>query len=42
VEKLKAFIISTEKLTDEDWIPIQPLVLYIFRDGELVLKIKPE
>jgi len=41
-EKLKASVISTEKLTDEEWVPMQPRALYIFRDGELVSKVKLE
>jgi glutamine amidotransferase len=41
-EKLKASVISTEKLTDEDWIQMQLRTLYIFRDGELVFKVKLE
>jgi len=39
---LKASVISTEKLTDEEWIPMQPRALYIFRDGELISKVKLE
>ena len=41
-EKLKASVISTEKLTDEEWVPMQPRALYIFREGELVSKVKLE
>ena len=34
-----ACLISTKKLTNERWIKFYPKKLYIFRDGELVLRV---
>lgn len=41
-EDLSVAIIATEKLTDEEWVPMQPEVLYVFHRGSLVIKVPKE